>query len=82
MLNWPSWIGKHGYRDEASYPAANRRKLSRLHGTLIAEGWLEQNTGSIRPGSYRVTGAGLRALKRVGEVTIEHIPGYRENVAM
>ncbi|MGL4553218.1 MAG: hypothetical protein ACRC33_18795 [Gemmataceae bacterium] len=43
------------------------RKLSRLHGALMAEGWLEQNTGSIRPGSYRVTGAGLRALRRVRE---------------
>lgn len=40
------------------------RKLSRLHGTLLAEGWLEQNTGSIAPGSYRVTGAGVRAFRR------------------
>jgi hypothetical protein len=43
------------------------RKLSRLHGALMAEGWLEQNTGATRPGSYRVTGAGLRALRRLQE---------------
>ena len=39
--------------------------LVRLHGALIAFGWIEQNTGG--PGcSYRVTAAGRRALKRVG----------------
>ncbi|NBO92283.1 MAG: hypothetical protein EBV06_08215 [Planctomycetia bacterium] len=77
ILDRQAWLPRR-----SELPGCEPRKLSRLHGTLIAEGWLEQNTGSIRPGSYRVTGAGLRALKRVGEVTIEHIPGYRENVAM
>jgi hypothetical protein len=47
------------------------RELTRLHGELLAFGWVEQNTGSApgaRPGEapacYRVTPAGLRALRR------------------
>jgi hypothetical protein len=48
------------------------RELAALHGELIAYGWLEQNTGST-PGArcsaaaacYRVTPAGLRALKEL-----------------
>jgi hypothetical protein len=53
------------------------REMMRLHGELIAYGWVEQNTGvatTLRageaPGSYRITPAGLRALKQVkaGEV--------------
>ena len=47
------------------------RELVRLHGQLIACGWLEQNTGAtrvLRPGAvaacYRVTAAGLRALRQ------------------
>ncbi len=46
------------------------RELIRLYGELIAHGWLEQNTGVtpiLEPGRhrgcYRVTSAGLRALK-------------------
>jgi hypothetical protein len=46
------------------------RDLVRLHGELIAFGWIEQNTGitpAPKPGTvagcYRVTTAGLRALK-------------------
>jgi hypothetical protein len=48
-----------------------RRELVRLHGQLLACGWLEQNTGTTpvpRPGAvaacYRVTAAGLRALRQ------------------
>jgi hypothetical protein len=48
-----------------------RRELTRLHGELIAYGWIEQNTGVVpaarveeAPGSYRVTSTGLRALKQ------------------
>jgi hypothetical protein len=48
------------------------RELTGLHGELIAYGWLEQNTGetpALRAGelpqSYRVTPAGLRALKQL-----------------
>ena len=47
------------------------RELVRLHGQLIACGWLEQNTGATpvsMPGvvaaCYRVTAAGLRALRQ------------------
>jgi hypothetical protein len=51
--------------------------MTRLHGELIAHGWVEQNTGLTpllrkgeAPACYRVTTAGLRALKqvKVGEV--------------
>ena len=48
------------------------RELVKLHGELLAYGWLEQNTGmtpQLRPGAapacYRITSAGLRALKQV-----------------
>ena len=48
------------------------RALVKLHGELLAYGWLEQNTGLtpvLRPGAvvscYRVTPAGIRALKQV-----------------
>ena len=50
---------------------AEPRELVRLHGQLLARGWLEQNTGAtpvLRPGTvtacYRVTAAGLRALRQ------------------
>jgi hypothetical protein len=50
---------------------AEPRELVRLHGQLLARGWLEQNAGVapvLRPGAvaacYRVTAAGLRALRR------------------
>jgi hypothetical protein len=46
------------------------RELSRLHGELIAYGWVEQNTGTtpvLKPGvaacCYRVTAAGLKTFK-------------------
>jgi hypothetical protein len=51
---------------------ADARDLVRWHGELLAYGWLEQNTGVIpslkpgaAPGCYRITPAGLRALKQV-----------------
>jgi hypothetical protein len=50
------------------------RDLVRLHGHLLARGWLEQNTGAtrvLRPGAvaacYRVTAAGLHALRQARE---------------
>jgi hypothetical protein len=55
------------------------RELSRLHGELLAYGWIEQNTGATpilrngaAPSCYRVTAPGVRALKQVqaGEVAI------------
>ena len=48
------------------------KQLTRLHGELIAYGWVEQNTGVVpamrggaAPGCYRVTPAGIRALKQL-----------------
>ena len=48
----------------AEMDGVESRKLVKLHGELLAYGWLEQNTGAT--GScYRVTTAGIRALKQV-----------------
>ncbi len=45
------------------------RDLVRLHGELLAYGWIEQNTGVTAPGGgviacYRLTPAGVRALRQ------------------
>jgi len=47
------------------------KNLAKLHGELIAHGWIEQNTGVapiVQPGAclkcYRTTSAGRRALQR------------------
>jgi hypothetical protein len=56
---------------------AEARELVKLHGELLAYGWIEQNTGAtpaLRPGApccYRVTTAGVRALKQAREVETE-----------
>lgn len=53
------------------------RDLVRLHGELIAFGWIEQNTGAVpatrgaAPGCYRITPAGIRALKQLASAEIE-----------
>ena len=54
----------------AELASVTQRDVVRLHGELLAYGWLEQNTGQtpvLRAGSapacYRITPAGLRALK-------------------
>lgn len=39
------------------------RQLVKLHGELLAYGWLEQNTGAAAS-CYRITTAGIRALKQ------------------
>ncbi len=48
------------------------RLLVRLHGELLAHGWIEQNTGvtpNVRRGMalscYRITAAGVKALKEL-----------------
>jgi hypothetical protein len=50
---------------------ADGAEIARLHGELLAFEWIEQNTGILvslldgrLPACYRITGAGLRALKR------------------
>lgn len=47
------------------------RQLVKLHGELLAYGWLEQNTGltpvlrgGVAANCYRITSAGVRALKQ------------------
>jgi hypothetical protein len=51
-------------------PDVDAKGLVGLHGELIAYGWIEQNTGVMpagKPGAvaacYRITSAGLRALR-------------------
>ncbi len=58
-----------------------RQGLVKLHGRLIAFGWIEQNTGVVPVSQqgvvrqcYRITLAGLRALKKAGAK--EASPGY------
>lgn len=50
---------------------ATSRELVRLHGELLAYGWLEQNTGATpvlrsgaAPACYRITSAGRKALEQ------------------
>ena len=57
------------------------RELIKLHGELIAYGWLEQNTGATpvlkrgsAPACYRVTPAGVRALKQVRTEEAHAVP--------
>jgi hypothetical protein len=56
------------------------RQLVKLHGELLAYGWLEQNTGLtpvLRAGAaancYRITPAGLRALKQVRTAEVQTV---------
>lgn len=54
-----------------------------LHGHLLAHGWLAINT-SGRTGGYRVTPAGVRALKRAthdaGDDDAEETPAWQERL--
>jgi hypothetical protein len=54
------------------------QELVRLHGLLIAFGWLAQNTGNTPAGKpgvlaacYRVTADGVRALRRAAGARVE-----------
>ena len=56
------------------------RQLVKLHGELLAYGWLEQNTGLtpvLRVGAaascYRITPAGIRALKQVRAMEMQTV---------
>jgi hypothetical protein len=61
---------RHVWQDRLSeMEGVEPRQLVKYHGELIAYGWLEQNTGAtpaLQPGAacYRITTAGLRALKQ------------------
>jgi hypothetical protein len=43
------------------------RELVRLHGELLAYGWIEQNTGVTATPCYRITAVGIRALRQARE---------------
>lgn len=52
------------------------RELVKLHGELLAYGWLEQNTGNTPTlaidqvqGCYRITRDGIKALKSLATVS-------------
>ena len=60
-------------------PGAEARDLVKLHGLLIAHGWVEQNTGmtpvlkaGVAACTYRVTGAGLRAFRIINRGVTEN----------
>jgi hypothetical protein len=62
----------------AELPGTSPRAMILHHGELLAYGWLEQNTGltpvlraGCAPDCYRVTAAGLRALKNLHAEPVE-----------
>src|SRR5262249_773188 len=63
---------REAWQDRLMYlEGAEPQELGRLHGELLAWGWLEQNTSSASaptPGvvarCYRITAAGLRTLRQ------------------
>ena len=70
---------RHAWQDRlADVAGLSARELAQLHGELLAFGWLEQNTGltpvlraGFAPACYRVTTAGLRALKNLHAEPVE-----------
>jgi hypothetical protein len=66
---------RHAWQDRIQdLEGVAARDLARLHGELIAYGWLEQNTGNTpvpkigaAPSCYRITTAGIRALREARE---------------
>lgn len=66
---------RHAWHDRRmELDGCDARRVTRLHGELIAYGWLELDVGSVPqpragavPGCYRATREGLRALKQAGE---------------
>jgi hypothetical protein len=64
----------------AEMEGVDRRELVKLHGELLAYGWLEQNTGLtpvLRVGAaascYRITTAGIRALKQASAREVQTV---------
>lgn len=78
MLPLLDRYGQAGAADQEAWqdrvmelPGTAPRDLVKLHGDLLAYGWLEQNTGltpvlkaGAVPGCYRITPAGRRALQQ------------------
>jgi hypothetical protein len=64
--------GREAWQDRLMHlEGVEPRELVRLHGLLLAAGWVEQNTGNtpvLRPGAvpccYQVTPAGRRAVRQ------------------
>jgi hypothetical protein len=64
---------RHIWQDRlAELCGLSPREMIQFHGELLAYGWLEQNTGATPvlragaiPACYRITPAGLRALKNL-----------------
>jgi hypothetical protein len=64
----------------AELDGVEARQLVKLHGELLAYGWLEQNTGLtpvLRAGAvancYRITSAGVRALKQARALEMQTV---------
>ncbi len=71
----PALVERETWRERVGdLQGATARELSRLHGELIAQGWIEQNTG-VTPACYRVTVQGLRAYRKVREETCTEVVG-------
>lgn len=69
------WLARCMQLDHAPVP-----EMSRLHGELIAHGWIEQNTGVVAPASagicaacYRTTAAGRRAFEMSLRLVTDHL---------
>ena len=55
---------KQAWHDRHKPEGESPRALSRLHGELIANGWIELNPAFAVTGCYRATRAGIKALER------------------
>lgn len=69
-------------------PGVAAADLVRLHGELIAQGWVEQNTGAtpsaargLVPQCYRITLAGVRAHRQAQAVRHERAAAAEERAA-
>ncbi len=67
----PAFLDREAWQDRLMSPnGAEPGPMVKLHGELLAFGWIEQNTGNTlnQPvgvaACYRITTAGLRALKK------------------
>jgi len=66
---------RHIWQDRLLHmDGVDARALVKLHGELLAHGWIEQNTGltpvlkkGAAPACYRITLVGLQALQEVQE---------------
>ena len=52
-------------------------ELVKLHGHLIAFGWIELNVGQV-PTCYRITLAGQRAMRQVQVQEVEDLEVWQE----